>query len=61
METELCPYLISCDVEDIRQHVCGDFKECEIYQINELFREAYGSIGVNRTYAPIKRFTLEDL
>jgi len=58
MEHRLCPYLISCEVEDIRDHNCGSFEECEIYQLNEMFQEVYGSISVRRTYAPVKRFKL---
>ena len=62
IEKTLCPYLIGCEVEDIRTHNCGNYKQCEIYQINEMFTNVYGEIGVRKTYTPILRlFKLEDL
>jgi len=61
MRNRLCPYLINCETEDISNHNCSGFKECEIYQINEIFQNAYGNLGIRKTYAPVKRFTLKDL
>lgn len=58
----LCPYLTGCEVDDIRDHNCGSFEVCEIYQINEIFKEAYGCLGIKKTYGPILRpFELSDL
>ena len=50
-----CKYFKTCKTEDIDKHICSQFERCEIYKLNEMFRNPYSQLGVKKEYTPVEK------